>query len=67
MLLDSFNRFYVVTKFILPTVKDIKFSPIDFDLECNYINIHLDKHRYPVHYLPNFRFLYENGVIYLFL
>ena len=26
MLAHSFDRFYVVTKFILPTIKDLKFS-----------------------------------------
>ena len=35
MLSHSFDRFYVVTKFILPTIEDVKFSPIDFDSECN--------------------------------
>ena len=28
MLPQSFDRFHVVTKFILPTTEDIKFSPI---------------------------------------
>ena len=37
MLAHSFNRFYVVTKFILPTVKDFKFSMINFDDKCNYL------------------------------
>ena len=39
----------------MPTIEDIKFSPIEFDSECNYLNIDLDKHRYRVHYLPNIR------------
>ena len=55
MLSHSFDRFYVVTKFILPTIKDVKFSLIDLDSKCNYVNVDLDKHRYPVHYLPNIR------------
>ena len=55
MLSHLFDRFYVVTKFILPTIDDLKFSPIDFDSECNYLNTDLDKHRYPVHYLPNIK------------
>ena len=37
MLSHSFDKFYVVTKFILPTIDDLKFSPIDFDLECSYL------------------------------
>ena len=31
MLVHSLDRFYVVTKFILPTVSDLKFSTINFD------------------------------------
>ena len=31
MLAHSFNRFNVVTKFILPTVEDLKFSTLKFD------------------------------------
>ena len=38
MLVHSFDRFYVITKFILPSVNDLKFSPIDFGDKCNYVN-----------------------------
>ena len=31
MLAHSFDRFYVVTKFMLPTIGDLKFSKLDFD------------------------------------
>ena len=34
MLVHSFDRFYVVTKFILPTIGDLKFSQLDFDDTC---------------------------------
>ena len=37
MLVHSFDRFYVVTKFILPTLYDLKLSPIRYDKECKYI------------------------------
>ena len=37
MLAHSFDRFYVVTKFILPTLDDLKLSPIRYDKECKYI------------------------------
>ena len=30
-LANSFDRFYVVTKFILPTIGDLKISKLDFD------------------------------------
>ena len=41
MLSYSFDRFSVVTKFILPTIDDLKFSPFDFDSECSYLHIDL--------------------------
>ena len=37
MLAHSFNRFYVVTKFILPTIKDLTFSTLNFDNKCEYL------------------------------
>ena len=37
MLAHSFNRFYVVTKFMLPTIGDLKFSKLDFDYTCAYM------------------------------
>ena len=38
MLANSFDRFYVVTKFILPMMDDLKLSPIKFDKECNFLH-----------------------------
>ena len=37
MLAHSFDRFYVVTKFILPTLDDLKVSPIRYNKECRCI------------------------------
>ena len=37
MLVHSFHRFYIVTKFIIPTVNDLKFLTINFDETCNYL------------------------------
>ena len=37
MLAHSFDRFYVVTKLILPTVNDINFSKLSFDSYCEYL------------------------------
>ena len=37
MLPHSFSRFYAVTKFILPTMNDLKLSPINYDKECKEI------------------------------
>ena len=38
MLSHSFDRFSVVTKFILPTMNDLKLSPIKYDKECKYLH-----------------------------
>ena len=37
MLAHSFDRFYVITKFILATLDDMKLSPIRYDNDCTYI------------------------------
>ena len=37
MLAHSFDRFYVITKFILPMLDDLKLSSIRYDKECNYL------------------------------
>ena len=36
ILAHSFDRFYVVTKFMLPMIEDLKFSKLDFDYTCTY-------------------------------
>ena len=38
MLVHSFDRFYIVTKFMLPPMGDIKFSKLNFDHYCTYMN-----------------------------
>ena len=38
MLAHSFDRFYIVTKFMLPSVRDIKFPILNFDQSCTYMN-----------------------------
>ena len=37
MLAHSFDRFYVVTKFMLPMIGDLMFSKLDFDYTCAYM------------------------------
>ena len=37
MLAHSFDRFYVVTKFILPTLDDLRLSPIKCEENCIYL------------------------------
>ena len=43
MLAHSFDIFYVVMEFIIPTMRDLKCSPIEFDSTCNYFNIVIDR------------------------
>ena len=38
MSIHLLDRFYIVTKFILSSVKDIKFSNLNFDESCAYMN-----------------------------
>ena len=38
MLAHSFDRFYVVTKFILPSIGDLNFSKLNYDNTCIYLN-----------------------------
>ena len=38
MLAHSFDRFYIVTKFMSPSMGDIKFSKLNFDHTCTYMN-----------------------------
>ena len=43
MLLHSFDRFYVVTKYILPSITHLNFSKLNYDNACAYLddrNIH---------------------------
>ena len=42
MLAHSFDRFYVITKFVLPSLDDLKLSLIRYDKECRYLR-NLDK------------------------
>ena len=36
MLTHSFDKFYVVTKFILPSIEDLNFSTLNYDNICAY-------------------------------
>ena len=38
MLAHSFDRFYVVTKFILPSIGDLDFSKLNYDNTCTYLD-----------------------------
>ena len=51
----SFDRFHVITKFVLCIIDDLEFFPIDFDSECSYLNADLRRHQYAAQYLPNIK------------
>ena len=38
MLAHSFDRFYVATKFMLPLLGVLKFSDINYDSTCAYVD-----------------------------
>ena len=38
MLVHLFDRFYVVTKFILPSIGDLNFSELNYDNTCIYLD-----------------------------
>ena len=38
MLAHSFDRFYVVTKFMLALLGDLKFSDLNYDKTCAYLD-----------------------------
>ena len=38
MLAHSFDKFYIFTKSILPSIEDIKFSKLKYDNTCMYMN-----------------------------
>ena len=50
MLVHSFDRFNIVTKFILPSIGDIKFSRLNYDNTCAYMNkecaLNMDSRKY---------------------
>ena len=38
MLAKSFDRFYIIVKFMLPYMGDLKFPNLNFDHSCTYMN-----------------------------
>ena len=52
MLLHSFDRFYVIPKFVLPEIEDWKFMTIQFDSSCKYMDTGRDKSNYPCNNIP---------------
>ena len=61
MLAYSFNRFYIVMKFMLPSLKDIKFSNLNFDESCTYMNKKYTPHTDSSEYLSELQ-MYCNKI-----
>ena len=62
MLAYSFDRFNVITEFTLPSVNDLKFSPIDFDEECNYLSDDLVHNHNSKEYISNLKIYCRKSV-----
>ena len=53
MLSHSFDRFYVVAKYEIPKIENLKFTTFSFDLMCNHLNI--SKKSYLLRYIRHCR------------
>ena len=55
MLPHSFDRFYVVTKFELPKVEDLKLTTISYDSTCLYLEDAMSLKDYPTQLIRDIR------------
>ena len=51
----SFDRFYVVTKFELPKVEDLKLTTISYDFTCQYLEDAKSLKDYPTQLIRDIR------------
>ena len=65
MLVHSFDRFYVLTKFILPPVNHLNFVPIDFDDKCDYLNADLSDNQYWNEYFTKLKIFCEKIILFI--
>ena len=65
MLAHSFDRFYVVMKFVLPSMEDLKFSTIEFDSTCNYLNVNINRNQFPTQFVPNFKNYHRKIIVFI--
>ena len=42
-------------KFVLPTIEDLKCLPIDFDSNCRYLDVDINRSKFLTEYPPNIR------------
>ena len=66
MLVHSFDRFYVLAKFILPTINDLNFLLIDFDERCDYLNADLSNNHYWKEYITNLKIFCEKIIPFVY-
>ena len=66
LLPHSMDRFCGVAKFILPTMDNIKISPITFDMNCSYLNVELDRRIHVVKHILHMKNFYVKIVPYIF-
>ena len=65
MLAHSFDRFYVVAKFIIPSIGVLKFSKLNYDNTCTYLeNKNICNSETKKHMLDLFTFCNLSFVIY---
>ena len=57
LLSHSFDRFYVVTKFV---------SPIECDSNCSYLDVDINRSKFPTQYIPNIRNFCKKIVPYIY-
>ena len=55
MIAHSCDRFYVVTKFILPTIGELKFLKLDYDDTCTYMNNKYAQNTESRKYIPDLK------------
>ena len=67
MLAHSVDRFYVVTKFILPLVSGLKFSPLDFDEKCNYLNDNIVCDHNSEEYISNLKVYHQRKLYHSYI
>ena len=59
ILEHSFDRFYVITKFISPTFNDLNFVPKGFDKKCDYLQADLSDSQYWKEYITKLKIFCE--------
>ena len=55
MLSYSFDRFYVVNKFELPKVEDLRLTMTSYDSTCQYLEKAKSIQSYPTHYIRDMK------------